>query len=442
MYLAGNITESINVGDDQNFQAPQVEPGDPINIVLMGSDTREGKGDSGTYGNSSEITGARSDTTIVVHVSGDRQHAMAVSIPRDSSVTLPMCKGPDGKQVGGYHAIFNAAYEIGGPGCTVKLINQLTGLQMDHYVVVDFAGFKNVVDALGGVDVCLKNPVNDPDSRLKLSAGEHTISGDQALAFVRARKTIGDGSDLSRIQRQQEFLSSAIRKVTSAGVLTNPVQLYSVLKAAAKSITTDSGLANIDALKQMALTVSDVKPSSIVFATVPTTYDDNGSSVTWVPSESQELWDAMRNDEQWPAAPSTGLDGKPLTAAPADITVNLQNASGIKGQALNFSQLLQNERYQIGTVTTAAKNSQSVILYNPTYDDQTEAARTLSYATGIPTRTTSSQYGSAITLLVGSDIPTTLRAVVATPKESPAVNGPKPRSADQKICAAGSGPNS
>ena len=439
MYFANDLTGTINQGEALPDQK-QVEPGDPINIVLMGSDTREGKGDSGAYGNSSEITGARSDTTIVVHISGDRQHAMAVSIPRDSSVTLPMCKTPDGTTKGGYHAIFNAAFELGGPTCTVKLITQLTGLDINHYVVVDFAGFKNVVDALGGVDVCLKNPVNDPDSHLVLSAGEHTISGNQALAFVRARKTIGDGSDLSRIQRQQEFLSSAIRKATSAGVLANPFQLYSVAKAAAKSLTTDPDLANIEALQNLALMTSDVKPSSIVFATVPTTYDDNGSSVTWVPSESQELWDAMRNDEQWPAAASTGVDGKPLTAAPADITVNLQNASGVSGQALKFSQLLANERYQIGTVTSASKKSQSVILYNPNYDAQAEAARTLSYATGLPTRATTSQYGSAVTLLVGSDMPTSLRPVVATPKQSPNVNGPKPRSADQKICAAGNGP--
>lgn len=438
VYLANGLTNEIQVGSDGNFQSvSNVQPGAPINIVLMGSDTREGKGNSGKYGSKDDIAGARSDTTIILHISGDRQRAMAVSIPRDSRVTLPTCKAADGTTKGGVEDRFNAAFENGGPGCTVKAVQELTGIPIDHYVVVDFAGFKGVVEALDGVDVCLKHSVNDPDSRLVMAAGNHTVRGDTALAFVRARKQIGDGSDLGRIERQQEFLSSAIRKATSAGVVTNPAQLYSVLQAAAKSITTDPALANFDSMKDLALQMSEIKPSSIVFATVPTTYDDNFSTVSWVPSESKELFDALKYDQEWPIPPTTGLDGQPLRTAPADILINVQNASGITGEGTKYANILADERYQIGSITSASKKSQSVILYNPKIEDQAEAARTLSYATGVPTRETSSQTGTAITLLVGTDIPGTLKPVVATPKPSPAINGAKPRSAEKKICSEG-----
>ena len=157
----------------------------------------------------------------------------AVSIPRDSWVTRPECKG-SGTTTGR----INAAFAQGGAGCTIKAVEKLTGVFIDHYIVVDFVGFKSVVDALGGVQVCLTTAVNDEKSHLKLSAGNHLLSGDQALAFARVRHGIGDGSDIGRIGRQQDFLSSIIRAATNKGLLLDPTKLYSVLSAITGSLTT------------------------------------------------------------------------------------------------------------------------------------------------------------------------------------------------------------
>ncbi|MGA0065592.1 MAG: LCP family protein, partial [Candidatus Nanopelagicales bacterium] len=191
----------VEVIDEQgNYQA--------INILLMGSDSRQGQ-TTKKYGDPDVMTGERSDTTILLHVSADRTFATAVSIPRDTWVMLPECDR-DGETVGAFEAKFNTAFEIGGPGCTVKLVEQMSGVRIDNFAVIDFEGFKQVVDAMGGVEVCLKEPASDPSSKLELPAGTSLVNGEQALSFVRARKTLSDGSDLSRIKRQQAFLSSMI----------------------------------------------------------------------------------------------------------------------------------------------------------------------------------------------------------------------------------------
>lgn len=431
-----NSVGNVKIGDDGNFIARTEgpTPGEPINILLMGSDTRTGKNGKG-YGNVTEIAGARSDTTILLHVSADRSRAIAVSIPRDTKMLLPMCKAKDGTQKGGTVTRFNEAFDNGGPGCTVRAVEQMSGLSIDHYVVVDFSGFKEVVNALDGVDICLKKDVYDKDAKLNMKAGNHTVKGEQALAFVRARKSVGDGSDLSRIERQQEFLSSAIRKATSVGVITNPATLLAVLNAGTKSLTTDPGLASVPALKELALNMSGVKPSEITFATIPWKYNDDFATVSVIPSQANELWSAIRYDTQWPPPPTNGTDGQPLTAAPTDITVNFQNVSGITGAALKASELLASENYKVGTLKNGKTDGPSAILYNPKVPAQVEAARTLSYATGIPMSDTSTAKGTAIVLQVGADFPTSVKPVVASAAPTAAAATAKPRTADKTICA-------
>lgn len=441
-----NITDNIVPGWDKNFQPVndglEPEPGAPINILLMGSDTREG---IHHYGNPNEIKGARSDTTILLHISGDRKRALAVSIPRDSLVTLPMCTNAQGVQEGGQTTRFNEAFDIGGPGCTAKAVTQLTGIPIDHYVVVNFEGFKNVVDALDGVDVCLTEAVDDPNSKLKLPKGHSTVRGDDALAFVRARETLGDGSDIDRIHRQQEFLSSAIRKATSAGVVLNPAQLYSVLDATTKSLTTDPGLAQPDALRKLAVNMSDIKPSNITFATVPFVYNSDFNTVSWDPNLADELWDAMRYDRQWPPPPTNGADGQPLHAAPSTITVNVLNGSGTVGKGTIAATDLGDNGYEIGTIDST-KTQNSTILYDPEDADQVEAARTLEIATGA---TVTPKAGANLTLIVGPDYRGSIEGVVTTPKkkgpnpaptsttQTPAEEQAHPTTAEEEVCSLG-----
>lgn len=437
-YFATGLTDNIRAGADGNFQSNEFrpEPGAPINLVLMGSDTREGK-NGGRYGNTATIAGARSDTTILLHISGDRQHALAVSIPRDSKVMLPTCKTAGGGTDGAREGRFNEAFEIGGPGCTVKAIKELTGVPIDHYVVMDFTGFKGIVDAMNGVEICLKEPVVDEKALLDLPAGRQVVRGEQALAFVRARYALGDGSDISRIERQQDFLSSAIRKATSMEIVSNPTTLYAVLSAGTKSITTDPGLANFDAIKDLAINVSGVKPSEVVFATVPFSYNDDGGTVSWVDSQANELWNAIKLDQTWPPPPTDGVDGRPLVAAPKDITVNVENGSGVTGQGKRLAADLTAEGFTVGSVTTAKTDGPSQILFNPAVAQQVEAARTLQIATGVTPTPTSTQKGNAVTMIVGSDFAFIYQPVrVQAAKPTGTAAAAKARTAEKSVCAS------
>ena len=184
---------------------------------------------------------------MVVHLSADNTWAAGVSIPRDSMVQMPDCVAPDGRIVPGALRQFNAAYPIGGPVCVQRTVESLTGLRIDHFVVVDFVGFVDMVDAVGGVTVYIPEPISDPNSKIYFETGCQTLDGKQALDYVRVRKGVGggDGSDTGRIERQQAFLTSLIQKVTSSGVLFNPIELYDFLDAVTKSVTTDTGIGSI-----------------------------------------------------------------------------------------------------------------------------------------------------------------------------------------------------
>jgi len=191
--LSSNITTvdvTSELGTARPTRATPTKPTEyePMTILVMGTDTRTGQGSG--FGNAADTASGtgHSDTTILFHISGDRQHAVGVSIPRDSWVTRPSCKGS-----GTVTGRINTAFAEGGAGCAIKAVEKLTGVFIDHYVVVDFVGFKAVVDALGGVQVCLTTAVDDAKSHLKLAAGPHVLSGDQALAFARVRHGIGDG---------------------------------------------------------------------------------------------------------------------------------------------------------------------------------------------------------------------------------------------------------
>lgn len=383
------------VDDAGNYQA--------TNILLMGSDTREGQ-KSSKYGDPELYSGERSDTTILLHLSADRSFATAVSIPRDTWVMLPECK-KDGETVGGFEGKFNTAFEIAGPGCTVKLVEQMTGLTIDNFAVIDFEGFKNVVDALGGVEVCLTEPANDPASALNLPAGTSVVNGEQALSFVRARKTLSDGSDLSRIKRQQAFLSSMIREASSTGLLLNPVKLYSTLDAATQGLTTDPGLADIDVLRDLALSVRGMSPGDIAFLTVPWVPRGDGENVVIDEEGAAPLWQSMKTDTAWikPKKESTGSGSgaaSDLTVAPADISVRVLNGSGIAGRAAEVASALEAQGFTISEIADADRSD--YVTTEIRHDAASaEAARTVLAA--LPgSSTVADTTSTTITIVVGS----------------------------------------
>ncbi|MFE3633073.1 LCP family protein [Streptomyces cellostaticus] len=264
------------------------------NILLIGSDTRAGQGNR-RYGR--DLGSERSDTTILLHLAADRRSATAVSLPRDLMVDIPGCHRPDGSRSEPVFAMFNRAFQVGGSACTVRTVEKLTDIRVDHHMVVDFSGFKEMVDAVDGVRVCLPEPIDDKDAGLRLPAGKVTLDGEQALGYVRARKTLGNGSDTDRIDRQQQFLGALVNKVQSSGVLLNPVKLYPLLDAATSSLTTDPELASLRGLYQLVRGLRDIPTDHVQFLTVPRksyVYDANRDQL--VEPEAERLFARLRAD--------------------------------------------------------------------------------------------------------------------------------------------------
>lgn len=267
---------------------------DAQNILLIGSDSRAGRA-NGKYGRDPGTQ--RSDTTILLHLAADRQSATAVSFPRDLMVSIPSCRRPDGSRTRAQFAQFNWAFEFGGTACTIRTLEKLTQIRIDHHMVVDFAGFKDMVDAVDGVQICLKEPVDDTDAQVRLAAGPQTLNGEQALGYVRARKSLGNGSDTDRMDRQQQFLGALVNKVQSNDVLLNPAKLYPVLDAATSSLTTDPGLASLRGLYELVRGMRNIPTERVQFLTVPRqsyAYDANRDEL--VEPAAQSLFTALRND--------------------------------------------------------------------------------------------------------------------------------------------------
>ncbi len=268
---------------------------DAQNILLIGSDTRAGD-DNGKYGK--DVGTERSDTTILLHLAADRHSATAVSLPRDLMVDIPSCGQKDGRRSDPVFAMFNHAFQVGGSACTIRTVEKLTGIRIDHHMVLDFSGFKEMVDAVDGVEVCLKEPVDDKAAKLKLPAGKVTLDGEQALGFVRARKSLGNGSDTERMERQQRFLGALVNKVRSNDVLLNPVKLYPVLDAATSSLTTDPELASLRGLYQLVRGLREIPTERVQFLTVPResyVYDANRDQL--VEPEAERLFARLRADQ-------------------------------------------------------------------------------------------------------------------------------------------------
>lgn len=320
MKLEGNITpDEAAAAELARFEKdrPTALVKDALNILLIGSDSRAGA-ENGRYGRDPGTE--RSDTVILLHLSAGRRSATAVSVPRDLMVDVPDCRRPDGSRSAPMFAQFNAAFEVGGSACTVRTVEKLTDIRVDHHVVVDFKGFKDMVDAVDGVEVCLSEPIDDEDAHLHLPAGRVTLDGEQALGYVRARKTLGDGSDTGRIERQQRFLGALVNKVRSNGILLNPVKLYPVLDAATSSLTTDPELASLRGLYELVRGLRDIPAEGVQFLTVPReSYTGDVNRDQLAQPAAGKLFERLRKDE--PVRVDTDSERKATekeTTAPAD----------------------------------------------------------------------------------------------------------------------------
>ncbi len=434
--LEGNIT-ALDVSDQTGNAVTSTESvvvdettGEtaPFNVLLMGSDSRTGKGNKG-YGSTAKFgTAERSDTTILLHVSADRSQAVAVSIPRDTLIDLPTCKNANGDRVQGGSGKFNEAMSRGGPGCTLKAVENMTGMAIDNFMVVDFGGFKAITEAVGGVEICLSQPVNDPLSGLKLSAGNHTISGEEALAFVRARKTLGDGSDTSRIRRQQAFLSSMANKVISSGTLLNPVALLGVLNAATESLTADPQLANIDNLRELAVSMKDLRPSNITFTTMPWYPAGDGANVLMNKKKAKPLLNALKNDTPWP--PKASSDQPLLRTVPENIRVEVINGTGVKGAGKSAKKALREQGFIVVNVKNGDPIAATTLIFDPEWDN---SAKTLAYSANATVLESVAGAGSTLQLVIGPDFTGTKTVQISEALKDKTANI---NTADETYCAS------
>ncbi|MGL5809205.1 MAG: LCP family protein [Nocardioides sp.] len=269
----------------------------PLNILLMGSDTREGEGNR----IDEESGAARSDTTILIHLAANRERAYAISIPRDTMVARGECKLEDGRTLPATDRVaWNDAFAAGGPGCTMQQFEQLTGIRLQHHVIVDFNGFKGMVDAIDGVDVCVPEPVDDPEHGIRLAAGPQTLRGDEALAYVRQRYGSADPSDLNRVKRQQAFMASMAKKIISGETLTRPDRVLALTDVVTKSLQVDESLASVNALSDLALEFSDVGLGKIQFFTIPVVDDPLDKNRVALTAEAPEIWALIAADDKLP----------------------------------------------------------------------------------------------------------------------------------------------
>jgi len=312
-HLNGNINHEQFDDADGRPAVVDVAGGRPLNVLVMGSDTREGANGVGIGGE----TPGLSDTTMLLHMSATRKFAYGISLPRDAMVDRPRCKKDDGTwEPAAPASMFNAAYAVGGPSCTVKTVEKLTNIRIDHFLVVDFVGFRAMVDALDGVEICVPEAVNDDVGHISLPAGTYDVTGQQALDYVRVRHDIGAPTgDVGRMKRQQEFVSAMIKKVVSKGTLANPFRLNNFLDAATKSLTADEGV-DVQMLANIGNQLKSIGLDKIQFITVPVeAYPLDANRLQWT-DQATELWDLLREDKKLSAdfidgAISPGSDNSP-----------------------------------------------------------------------------------------------------------------------------------
>ena len=420
-HLNGNIT---SVSDDGagtgGFSKDRA-----INVLLVGTDKRTGDGNSG-YGDSDSP--GHADTTVLLHVSKDRTNATAMSIPRDLITDIPDCPTTqdDGSTKvipGTLNTRFNNSLGQEGrtPSCTMRTVTALTGVKMDHFMIADFNAVKTLTTAVDGVDICLAKDIDDPDSKLKLSRGEHTIQGEEALAFVRTRHSVGFGGDLSRIEIQQQFLSSLMRKLKSNDTLTSPAKLLKLAEAGTKALTVDSRISSINKLRDLGMELGKFDTKNLAFTTVPVVDNPNEqvkATVVLQEAKANAMFALIKDDVSLTAVKQRAKKEKAAEAArlkgtkadPSEVRVRVLNGGAQPGSAqetLNWLQVEEGVTKSENAGNSGATSKKTTVEYAP---DQADQARRLADLMGLsgsamkPGKSvTNSQGLPAITLTLGED---------------------------------------
>ncbi|GES31693.1 hypothetical protein San01_41800 [Streptomyces angustmyceticus] len=381
------------------------------NILVVGSDSRAGA--NAKYGRG--LTTMQSDTLMVVHIAANRQWATALSFPRDSWVQIPACTRGNGSKSAPHHFKINEAFSIGGDSgdirkaaaCTIKTVEKNTGLRIDHFTSVDFQGFKGMVNALGGIEVCPKHAIHDKKAHLDMDAGCQTVRDEKALGYVRTRYSVGDGSDLGRIGRQQEFMKALAARAQSK--LTSPGELYDFLDSATKSITTDKDLAGLKPLYDLASTVKDIPTDRLTFLTVPNYYREadvptDKANVVWQYPQAGRLFSDLAHDREIGAAGKKKLAEaakNPVTAH--SVQVRVLNGTGVPGRAASAAEQLRKLGFAVVGTGNAPAADKTGVSYPAALRTQSEVLA--SRLPGVKATESAGAAPGAVTLTIGPDFP-------------------------------------
>ncbi|MGW5127972.1 LCP family protein [Streptomyces sp. NPDC004069] len=383
--------------------------GHGMNVLLVGTDGRDRitEQERRQYRLGGEACHC-TDTMMIVHVSQDRQRASVVSLPRDTYAELPdRVDGDTGRRYGPRPGKLNAAYAEGGPQLTVRMVEDLTRLKIDHYLEVDFSTFMRTVDVLGGVQICTAEPMKDSYSGLDLAAGTHTLSGGQALQYVRSRHVDG-ASDLGRMKRQQRFLAALIERATSSRVLLNPMKFRNVALTVLGSVRADQGF-HTDELLDLGRAMRNFSPSSSEFTTVPIAEPSFpvkgvGSTVKWDRAKADRLFEALREDRPLTVRrPRPAHPPATVQVAPQQIRVAVENGTGAAGLGKRVDQALAAAGFRTTGAPADAEQrtvARTVVQYDPRWD---RSAKSLAAALpGSELRALPGQ-GATLKVIAGSD---------------------------------------
>ena len=352
----------IDVAGDLHGKRPPADP-NAMNILVIGSDSRAGK--NGSIGGRVGISGARSDTIMVLHIAPGAHQIVVMSIPRDSVVPILKCTAEDGTSGQTAQPSYdveqiNSTFAYGGPGCLWETVEQTTGIHINDFVELNFVGFEKVVDALHGVEICLPQAVDDPKSGLNLKAGRHHVYGREALAFWRTREDLGMGDDPQRIQRDQFLMASLVQGIEHSGLLKSPSTMLRVIDTLTghRYVTTDSGLTP-DTMLRIGEDLRGISTESVQFVTVPWgTYagtaqwidssqspsTGNSAWIQWSQPQANNLFSAIAHDTKLPKA---GKKSKVKTVTPASVDVKVLNGTATQGLGASTATNLANRGFHI-----------------------------------------------------------------------------------------------